>query len=47
VPWVDTVISLFFDARFYTMFGILFGIGFAVQLQRADARGERVHRAIR
>jgi uncharacterized protein len=41
VPWVDTVISLFFDARFYTMFGILFGIGFAVQLQRADARGER------
>jgi uncharacterized protein len=41
VPWVDTVISLFFDGRFYTMFGILFGIGFAVQLQRADARGER------
>jgi len=41
LPWVDTVISLFFDGRFYTMFGILFGIGFAVQLQRADARGER------
>jgi uncharacterized protein len=40
VPWFDTLISLFFDGRFYTMFGILFGVGFAVQLQRADARGD-------
>ena len=30
----------FLDGRFYTMFAMLFGIGFAVQLSRADARGE-------
>ena len=32
-------VALFFEERFWTMFGILFGIGFAVQLRRADARG--------
>jgi uncharacterized membrane protein YeiB len=32
---------LFFDERFWTIFGILFGVGFAIQLRRADARGER------
>lgn len=32
-------VILFFEERFWTMFGILFGIGFAVQLRRADARG--------
>ncbi|HEX9166302.1 MAG TPA: DUF418 domain-containing protein [Gemmatimonadales bacterium] len=37
---LDEVVSLFFDGRFYTMFGMLFGVGFAVQLARADARGE-------
>src|SRR5512139_115424 len=37
---LGTIVSLFFDARFYTMFGMLFGAGFAIQLARADARGE-------
>jgi uncharacterized protein len=32
----------FLDGRFYTMFAMLFGIGFAVQLSRADARGEDI-----
>ena len=32
----------FLDGRFYTMFAMLFGIGFAVQLARADARGENL-----
>jgi uncharacterized protein len=32
---------LFFDERFWAIFGILFGVGFAIQLRRADARGER------
>src|SRR5262245_41478646 len=33
-------VLLFFDERFYAMFGMLFGIGFALQFRRADARGE-------
>jgi uncharacterized protein len=32
-------VILFFEERFWTMFGILFGVGFAVQLRRADERG--------
>ena len=38
---IDHLTGLFFDGRFYTMFGILFGVGFALQLRRADARGDR------
>ena len=38
---LERIIGLFFDGRFYTIFGILFGIGFALQLRRADGRGER------
>ena len=34
------VVELFFEDRFWTMFAILFGVGFAVQLRRADARGD-------
>ena len=34
------IVVLFFDERFWTMFGILFGVGFAIQFRRADARGE-------
>lgn len=36
----DRIIALFFEERFYAMFGMLFGVGFAIQLARADARGE-------
>src|SRR4051794_9840367 len=32
-------VELFFVTRFHAMFAILFGVGFAVQLRRADARG--------
>jgi uncharacterized protein len=31
--------ALFFEERFWTMFGILFGAGFALQLRSAEARG--------
>ena len=34
------IVYLFFEERFWAMFGILFGIGFAIQFRRADARGE-------
>jgi len=33
------VVALFFEERFWAMFGILFGVGFAIQFQRADAVG--------
>jgi uncharacterized protein len=32
------VVTLFFEERFWAMFGILFGAGFAIQFRRADAR---------
>ena len=34
------IVELFFEERFWTMFAILFGVGFAIQLRRADARGD-------
>ncbi len=34
------IVELFFSGRFSTMFGILFGAGFAIQFQRAEARGQ-------
>ena len=34
------IVNLFFEERFWTMFGILFGIGFAIQFRRAEARGD-------
>jgi uncharacterized protein len=39
--FVERFLGLFIDERFYGIFGMLFGVGFAVQLERADARGER------
>ena len=33
------VMRVFFEAKSWTLFSILFGLGFAVQLQRAGARG--------
>lgn len=35
------IVSLFFEERFWAMFGMLFGAGFAIQFRRADARGDR------
>jgi uncharacterized protein len=41
--WMDhaygQVVALFFEERFWAMFGILFGVGFAIQFRRADAQG--------
>jgi uncharacterized protein len=37
----QTIVALFFEERFWAMFGILFGVGFALQFRRAEARGER------
>jgi uncharacterized protein len=36
----QNIVALFFEERFWTMFAILFGVGFAIQLRRADARGD-------
>ena len=38
--FVEKFIGLFIEERFWGIFGMLFGIGFAVQLTRAEARGE-------
>jgi uncharacterized protein len=37
----QNIVALFFEERFWAMFGILFGVGFALQFRRAEARGER------
>jgi uncharacterized protein len=39
--WVELANGWFFQNRFATMFATLFGVGFAVQLSRAEARGDR------
>ena len=36
----EQAVTVFFEERFWAMFGILFGVGFAIQFRRADARGE-------
>ncbi|HUQ19002.1 MAG TPA: DUF418 domain-containing protein [Gemmatimonadaceae bacterium] len=35
------IVYLFFEERFWAMFGILFGVGFAIQFRRAEVRGDR------
>jgi uncharacterized protein len=39
--WYQAAVGLFFEERFWAMFAILFGAGFAIQFRRAEARGER------
>jgi uncharacterized protein len=34
-----TVMRVFFESKSWALFSLLFGFGFAVQLQRADAKG--------
>jgi uncharacterized protein len=36
------IMRVFFESKFWTLFSMLFGFGFAVQLQRAQARGSRI-----
>lgn len=38
--WYGQGVTLFFEERFWAMFGILFGAGFAVLLERVEARGQ-------
>src|SRR4051812_45220929 len=38
---VESFYLLFLSQRFYTMFALLFGVSFAVQLRRADGRRDR------
>ncbi len=37
--WVDALTYLFVQGKFYTLFALLFGMGFAVMSQRAQAAG--------
>jgi uncharacterized protein len=38
--FMETFLGLFIEERFWSIFAMLFGVGFAVQLRRAEARGE-------
>jgi uncharacterized protein len=38
--FIERFLGLFVETRFHGIFGMLFGVGFAVQLTRAEARGE-------
>ena len=38
--FVENFLGMFIEERFWAIFGMLFGVGFAVQLTRAEARGE-------
>lgn len=46
MPWYDQAahafVQLFAEGKFYTIFSFLFGLGFAVQLQRAEAKGKDI-----
>ena len=39
---LDTVLTALIDTKFYTTFAFLFGVGFALQLTRARARGAAI-----
>ena len=46
MPWYDelaqTLVLFFAEGKFYTIFAFLFGLGFAVQLARAEAKGKDI-----
>ncbi len=43
LPWYDRLatwlVHMFSEGKFYPLFSLLFGLGFAIQLERAQARG--------
>lgn len=39
-PWFQAFLLLFFQGKFYCLFSFLFGMGFAEQVDRLQARGE-------
>ncbi len=46
LPWYDALarnlVALLAEGKFYLIFSFLFGVGFALQLARAEARGEKL-----
>ena len=41
-PIAQALVVFFVDGKFYTLFAFLFGLGFSLQMQRAEARGARI-----
>src|SRR5262245_44946216 len=39
---VEPLVEFFVDHKFYTLFSFLFGLGFAIQLSRAEQQGHSV-----
>lgn len=39
-PWIHALILVFLQGKFYCLFSFLFGMGFAEQMDRLEARGE-------
>lgn len=44
---IRTLFDLFIQTKFYTIFSLLFGIGFSIFLERSYARGESISRYLR
>jgi len=44
--WLDSTLAFaqtwLFESRFYTLLGLVFGVGFAIQLGRAESRGDDI-----
>ncbi|MCJ7421354.1 DUF418 domain-containing protein [Sphingomicrobium astaxanthinifaciens] len=45
--WIDLAFEMLVHGKFYALFSLLFGIGFALQLERIEARGEGAGRYAR
>jgi uncharacterized protein len=41
-PIARALVAFFIDGKFYTLFAFLFGLGFSLQMHRAEARGSRI-----
>ena len=41
-PVARALVAFFIDGKFYTLFAFLFGLGFSLQMHRAEARGTRI-----
>lgn len=46
-PWFQAFLLLFWQGKFYCLFSFLFGMGFAEQVDRLEARGEAAPRIYR
>ena len=41
-PIAQALVVFFIDGKFYTLFAFLFGLGFSLQMQRAETRGDGI-----